>query len=59
MVGKALPTNIRLGWKGMEEANTLAYYDKTTIIGVNSFIVEAPGCLEAKKRKRCTGYLSF
>jgi hypothetical protein len=29
----ALPTNIRLGWKKMEKANTLAYYD-TAIITV-------------------------
>jgi hypothetical protein len=23
----ALPTNIRLGWKGLQENNTLAYYE--------------------------------
>jgi hypothetical protein len=23
----ASPTNIRLGWKGMQETNTLAYYE--------------------------------
>ncbi len=34
----ALPTNIRLGWKGMAVANTLAYYDTATSI---SFIVQA------------------
>jgi hypothetical protein len=27
----------------MEEANTLAHYDKTTITSVKSFIVQAPG----------------
>ncbi len=27
----------------MEEANTLAHYDKTTITAVKSFIVQAPG----------------
>jgi hypothetical protein len=29
----------------MEEANTLAHYDKTTITAVKSFIVQAPGAL--------------
>ncbi len=27
-----MPTNIRLGWKSKEVANTLAYYDMSTII---------------------------
>jgi len=27
----------------MEEANTLAYYDKASITAVKSFIVQAPG----------------
>jgi hypothetical protein len=31
----ALPANIRLGWKGLTESNTLAYY--------KSFIVQALG----------------
>ncbi len=39
----ALPTNIRLGWKQVEVANTLAYYDTTTIIAAKSFIVHVPG----------------
>jgi hypothetical protein len=29
-----LPTNIRQGWKEMEVANPLAYYDMATIIAV-------------------------
>ncbi len=36
-----LPTNIRLGWKQIAVANTLAYYDRATITVVNSFIVQA------------------
>jgi hypothetical protein len=32
----ALPVNIKLGWKIMTAANTLAYYDTTTIITVPS-----------------------
>jgi hypothetical protein len=28
----ALPTNNRLGWKGMAVTNTLAYYDTATVI---------------------------
>jgi hypothetical protein len=39
----ALSANIRLGWKLMEVANTLAYYDTATITAVKSFIVQAPG----------------
>jgi hypothetical protein len=37
----ALPTNIRLGFKWMAVANTLAYYDAATIIAVKCFIVQA------------------
>ncbi len=37
-----LPTNIRLGWKSMQVANTLAYYDIAKITAVKSFIVQAP-----------------
>jgi hypothetical protein len=36
-----LLTNIRLFWKRMEVANTLAYYDLTTIAGAKIFIVQA------------------
>ncbi len=39
----ALPTNIRLGWKWMEEANTLAYYYTARITAIIGFIVQAPG----------------
>jgi hypothetical protein len=38
-----LPTNIRLGCKSMQVANTLAYYDTAIITAVKSFIVQAPG----------------
>jgi hypothetical protein len=33
----------------MEDANTLAYYDKATITAVKSFIVQLPGEKMAKK----------
>jgi hypothetical protein len=36
-----LPTNIRQGWKSVQVANTLAYYDMTIITAVKSFIVQA------------------
>ncbi len=39
----ALPANIRLRWKSMAVANTLAYYIKATITAVKSFIVQAAG----------------
>jgi hypothetical protein len=38
-----LRTNIRLGWKPIQVANTLAYYDLITITAVKSFIVHVPG----------------
>ncbi len=38
-----LPVNIRLGWKWMVTANTLAYYVMPTIIDVTSFIVHGLG----------------
>jgi hypothetical protein len=36
-----LPANVRLGWKRMAVANTLAYYDTATIMAIKSFIVQA------------------
>jgi hypothetical protein len=38
-----LPTKIRLRWKSMQEANTLANYNTPIITAVKSFIVQAPG----------------
>jgi hypothetical protein len=35
-----MPTNIRLGWKSTQVANTLAYYEKAIITAVKSFIVQ-------------------
>jgi hypothetical protein len=37
----ALPTNIRLGWKGLPRTKTLVYYENSKITAVNSFIVQA------------------
>ncbi len=37
-VGSGLLTNIRLGWKGVPRANTIAYYEHEKITGVKSFI---------------------
>ncbi len=34
----ALPTNIRLGWKGLPEINALAYYEKSSLTAVKSYI---------------------
>ncbi len=39
----AQPSYIRLVWKWMEVANTLAYCDMITIMDVKSFIILAPG----------------
>jgi hypothetical protein len=37
----AMPTNIRLGWKRMEAANTPAYYDTATFTAL-IFLVKDP-----------------
>jgi len=39
----ALPTNIRLGWKGLAGTNTLAYYEHLQITAVKSLITLTPG----------------
>ncbi len=44
----ALLTNFIQVWKGMEEANTLAYYDLAKINDVKSFIVQALGANRIK-----------
>ncbi len=37
------PTNIRLDWKGLPGSNALAYYKKSQLKAVKSFITLAPG----------------
>ncbi len=37
-----LPANIRQGWKGFPETNTLAFYENPLITAVKSAIVQAP-----------------
>ncbi len=39
----ALPTNIRLGWKGLPGKNALAYYEKSKLTAIKSFIILATG----------------
>jgi hypothetical protein len=39
----ALPTNIRLDWKGSPGTNTLAYYENSEITVIKSFIAFVPG----------------
>jgi hypothetical protein len=39
----ALPTNLRLGCKGLTETNTLAYSENSQITDVISFITLGPG----------------
>jgi hypothetical protein len=38
----ALPTNIRLSWKGLPGTNTVAYYENSLIIAIKSLLVQAP-----------------
>jgi len=33
----ALPTNIRLGWRGLPGTNALAYYEKAILTAVKTF----------------------
>ncbi len=37
----ALPTYIRLGWKGLSGTNALAYYEKSYLTAAKSFITFA------------------
>jgi hypothetical protein len=37
----ALPINVSLGWKGLQGANTLAYYKNLSTTVVKSFMVQA------------------
>jgi hypothetical protein len=37
------PTNIRLGWKGLQGTKTLAYYKQEYITPVKSFVEFTPG----------------
>ncbi len=39
----ALPTNIRLGWKGSLGTNALTFYEKAYLTAVKSFITFATG----------------
>jgi hypothetical protein len=39
----ALPANIRLGCKGLQETKTLAYYENSYITDKKSFITLGPG----------------
>ncbi len=42
-IAPALPKNIRLGWKGLPGADTLAYYENLWITYRKSFITLGPG----------------
>jgi hypothetical protein len=47
----ALPTNIRLGWKGWPVTKTLAYYEHLYIMAVKSFITFGPGLILSENCK--------
>jgi hypothetical protein len=51
----ALPTNIILGWKGLPGANTLAYYLKTEIMAVKSFVILGLDCSAGVAKRPCAG----
>jgi hypothetical protein len=48
---RAIPTNIRLGCKGMQETNTLAYSENSSITNVNFFITLGPGYRRGSDRR--------
>jgi hypothetical protein len=50
----ALPTNIRLDWKGLPRTNTLAYYENPEIAAVKSFIAQASGANVTKIQQLIT-----
>jgi hypothetical protein len=39
----ALLTNNRLGWKGLPGTSAIAYYEKSYLTAVKSFIILTPG----------------
>jgi hypothetical protein len=43
-----LPTNIRLGWKGLSRTKTFAYYGKALLTAAKSFLTLAPGACSIK-----------
>jgi hypothetical protein len=53
----ALPTNIRLGCKGLPGSSTLAYHENQYITGVKSFIILAPDVIS--DMNFCPNYISF
>jgi hypothetical protein len=52
----ALHANIRLEWKSMEVANTLAYYNTATITVIKSFTVQAPGLRKNTRTRFCSAF---
>ncbi len=47
----ALPTNIRLRWKGLPGINILAYYGNLQITAVLGFMIQAPGLTHKHKTR--------
>jgi hypothetical protein len=47
----ALPTKIRLRWKGLPGINILAYYGNMQITAVISFVIQAPGLTHKHKTR--------
>ncbi len=51
--GVYVPANIRLGWKSLKVANTLAYYGAILILSVESIIVPAHGAKHVNYFRVC------
>ncbi len=46
------PANIKLGWKRLTVANTLAYFNTAIITALKGFIIDAPGGLIRNSQTR-------
>jgi len=55
----ALPTSIRLDWKGLPGTNTLAYYENSSITAVKRFITLAPAGQQWFKREQIKRHFCF
>jgi hypothetical protein len=55
LLGKllAIPANIRSGWKSLLGANTLAYYEQSSITALKSFLTLGPGGLREAVDTNC------
>ncbi len=54
-----LPTNIRLGWKGLKGKNTLAYCEHSKFTNLKSFMTFGSGSINCLCSKPGSNYLTI